>query len=131
MINSLFKGLVRSYLDSAIELLKIRVVMGYVSGLKAFRRLVLMWCLLVFCLMLLAVGLGLVPVLLCMLTSWTPATKTVIAVLFAAIYILAPLAILLCFFSAKRWMKVSGAEDMMANVLAKSRHTPSEEPDGD
>jgi len=77
------------------------------------------------------VGLGLVPVLLCVLTSWTPATKTVIAVLFAAIYIIVPLAIVLRFFSAKRWMKVSGAEDMMTHVLAKSRRTPSEESDGD
>lgn len=117
VINSFFKGLVKSYLDSVFELLKIKAVLCYINGIKTVRRIFLMWCFLVFCLVLLAVGLGLMPLALCLFMPWSPQTKAIVTISFGAVYVIVPLIIVLTVFSQKRWIKVSGANDLMSNVL--------------
>ena len=119
VINSFFKGLVKSYLESVFELLKIKAVLGYINCIKSVRRIFLMWCFLVFCLVLLAVGLGLVPLALCLFMPWSPQTKAIVAISFGAVYVIVPLIIMLTVFSSKRWMKMSGANDLVKNVLGR------------
>ena len=117
VIKSYIKEWLKSYLESAIELLKIKAVLGYINCIKSVRRIFLLWCFLVFCLVLLAVGLGLVPLALCLFMPWSPQTKAIIAISFGAVYIIVPLIIMLTVFSQKRWMKISGANDLVNNVL--------------
>jgi len=117
MIGSLLKGVVKSYLDSTFELLKIKAVICYINGIKSARRIFLLWFFLVFCLVLLAVGLGLIPVVLCLFMPWPQETKAIVVIVFTAVYVIVPLAIMLICFSQKRWMKISGANDLMKDVL--------------
>ncbi len=119
MISSFLKKLVKSYLDSALELFKIEAVTCYLNGIKAVRQLTMLWFLRLFCLILMAVGLGLVPIVLCLFMPWALQTKAIVALAFAAVYIIVPLVLILTGFSQKRWMKASGANEMVENVLRR------------
>jgi hypothetical protein len=118
-ISSILKGLVNSYLDSLLELAKIRAAVCYVNGLKVTRRLLMLWCRLAFCFALLAMGLGLIPIALCLYMPWTPQTKAFVAIAFALVYIIVPLIVILRAFSQKRWMRISRANDLVGSVLDK------------
>lgn len=119
MISSLLKKLVKSYLDSALELFKIEAVICYLNGINAARQLTMLWFFRLFCLVLIAVGLGLIPIVLCLFMPWALQTKAIVALAFAAIYIVVPLVVILRGFSQKRWMKTSGAKEMVENVLRR------------
>ena len=119
MISSLLKKLVKSYLDSALELFKIEAVICYLNGINAVRQLTMLWFFRLFCLVLIAVGLGLIPIGLCLFMPWALQTKAIVALAFGAIYIIVPLIIILTAFSQKRWMKTSGAKEMVENVLRR------------
>jgi len=117
IVSSFVKGLVKSYLESILELVKIRAAICYVSGIKVARRLFILWCALVFCLVLLAIGLGLIPIALCLYMPWTPQTKAMVAIAFGLVYIVVPLLVMINVFSQKRWMKISGAKDLVDGIL--------------
>lgn len=117
IVSSFVKGLVKSYLESILELAKIRAAICYVNGIKVARRLFILWCALVFCLVLLAIGLGLIPIALCLYMPWTPQTKAMVAIAFGLVYIVVPLLVMINVFSQKRWMKISGAKDLVDGIL--------------
>ena len=117
VISSFVKGLIKSYLESILELVKIRAAICYVNGIKVARRLFILWCALVFCLVLLAIGLGLIPLALCLYMPWTPQTKAMVAIAFGLVYIVVPLLVMINVFSQKRWMKISGAKDLVDDIL--------------
>ena len=119
MISSFLKKLVKSYLDSALELFKIEAVTCYLNSIKAVRQLTMLWFLRLFCLILMAVGLGLIPIVLCLFMPWALQTKAIVALAFAAVYVIVPLIFILTGFSQKRWMKASGANEMVENVLRR------------
>jgi heme/copper-type cytochrome/quinol oxidase subunit 4 len=119
MISSYLKKLVKSYLDSALELFKIEAVICYLNGINAARQMTMRWFFHLFCLVLMAVGLGLIPFGLCLFMPWTPQTKAILVLAFSAVYIVVPLILILTGFSQKRWMKASGAKDLMENVLKR------------
>jgi heme/copper-type cytochrome/quinol oxidase subunit 4 len=119
MISSFLKKLVKSYLESALELFKIEAVICYLNGINAARQLTMLWFFRLFCLILMAVGLGLIPLALCLFTPWTPWTKAIVTLAFAVVYIVVPLVVILRGFSQKRWMKTSGANALVENVLKR------------
>jgi len=119
VISSLLQGLIRSSLESLLQLAKIRVAVCYVNGVKVTRRLLMLWCALAFCLVLLAVGLGMIPIALCLYMPWSLQTKAIVAISFALVYIIVPLTILLMVFSQKRWMRISKANDLVGSILDK------------
>jgi hypothetical protein len=119
LFSSIFKGLLSSYLKSRLELAKIRAAACYVNGVKVTRRLLILWCKLVFCLVLLGIGLALIPIALCLYMPWAPQTKAIVAISFGFVYIVVALLVMLDSFSQKRWMKVSGANELVNSVLEK------------
>lgn len=118
-VSSIFRGLLSSYLKSVLELAKIRAAIYYVNGVKVTRRLLILWCMLVFCLVLLAIGLALIPIALCLYMPWAPETKAIVAISFGLIYIVVPLLVMINLFSQKRWMKISGANELVGSLLDK------------
>ena len=119
LFNSIFKGLLRSYLKSVLELAKIRAAVCYVNGVKVTRRLLILWCMLVFCLVLLAIGLALIPIALCLYMPWSSETKAIVAISFGLVYIVVPLIVMINVFSQKRWMRISGASELVDSLLDK------------
>jgi hypothetical protein len=119
LFSSIFKGLLSSYLKSRLELAKIRAAACYVNGVKVTRHLLILWCKLVFCLVLLATGLVLIPIALCLYMPWAPETKAIVAISFGFVYMVVALLVMLDSFSQKRWMKVSGANELVDSVLEK------------
>jgi uncharacterized SAM-binding protein YcdF (DUF218 family) len=119
MISSYLKKLVKSYLDSALELFKVEAVICYLNGINAARQVTMRLFFRLFCLVLMAVGLGLIPLGLCLFMPWAPQTKAIVVLAFGAVYIVVPLILILTGFSQKRWMKTSGAKDLVENVLKR------------
>ena len=118
-VSSFLKGLIKSYLSSLLELAKIRMAVCYVNCVKVTRHLFMLWCALVFCLVLLAIGLALIPIALCLYMPWSFDTKAIVAISFAFVYIIVPLVILILVFSQKRWMRISKANDLVGSILDK------------
>ena len=118
-VSSIFKELVRSYIGSLFDLVKIRAAVGYVNGIKVTRRLFMLWCALVFCLVLLAIGLALIPIALCLFMPWSAETKAIVAIAFALVYIIVPLILLIVVFSQKRWMRIFKANELVSSILDK------------
>lgn len=118
-VSSILKGLASSYLESLVELAKIRAAVCYVNGVKVIRRLFLLWCALIFCLMLLATGFLLIPIALCFYMPWTPQTKAIVAISFGLVYVIVPFLVMINVFSQKRWMRISGANDLVGGILDK------------
>ncbi len=118
-VSSIFKEMVRSYFRSLLDLVKIRAAVGYVNGVKVTRQLFMLWCALVFCLVLLAIGLALIPIALCLFMPWSAETKAIVAISFALVYIIVPLILLLTIFSQKRWMRISKANELVNSILEK------------
>jgi hypothetical protein len=119
LFSSISKGLLSSYLKSRLELAKIRAAACYVNGVKVTRRLLILWCKLVFCLVLLATGLALIPIALCLYMPWAPEIKAIVAISFGFVYMVVALLVMLDSFSQKRWMKVSGANELVDSLLEK------------
>ena len=118
-VSSIFKELVRSYIRSLFDLVKIKAAVGYVNCVKVTRQLFILWCALVFCLVLLAIGLALIPIALCLFMPWSAETKAIVAIAFALVYIIVPLILLIVVFSQKRWMRIFKANELVSSILDK------------
>jgi len=118
-VSSIFKELVRSYIRSLFDLVKIKAAVGYVNCVKVTRQLFILWCALVFCLVLLAIGLALIPIALCLFMPWSAETKAIVAISFALVYIIVPLILFIIVFSQKRWMRIFKADELVSSILDK------------
>ena len=76
----------------------------------------------IFLLTLIAVGLAMIPVALCVFTSWEPSTKLMVALIFAFIYIAVPLILLLSLMSERRWMRIFRANELIERVVRKKEN---------
>jgi hypothetical protein len=109
--------LVGSKMETSVALAKIQAAIVYVNLVKGTRRFAMLLCVLVFSVVILACGLLLIPVALCLFMPWTPETKTIVAASFGAAYVIIPLIVVMSLFSQKRWMKASQAGKLVQDVL--------------
>jgi hypothetical protein len=123
MIIDLWKDLFRRTLASKIEasvaLGKIEAAIIYLNFIKGARRMTMLACILVLCVVILACGFLLIPVGLCLFMPWAPQTKAIVAVSVGAAYIVIPLIAGIVLFSEKRWMKMSSADKLLKSALRK------------
>ena len=121
MINSFFQGLfdwLRStYLEPSLKMLKLRAAIYYLEGVKGARRILILICLLVFVITLIGAGLVVIPLVLLFFMPWEPVTKAVVGIIIGAIYLLVPAAALISLLSEKRWMRVTGAGDILRKLV--------------
>lgn len=97
-------------------LLKLRAAIYYLEGVKTARRILLLLCLLVFLIILIGAGLVILPLALLIFMPWEPSTKAIVGSLIGAIYLLVPLAALATLLSERRWMKLTGASDILRKL---------------
>lgn len=125
MLKGLLKGLVSSIIGrsfgAALDIVKVELAITAIKLLGGIRRFVIMTMLGFFMLMLIAVGMIMIPVALCVYMPWSPETKLLVVLLFAIVYIAVPAFILMSLMAEKRWMRASGASKLVAKI-AESRH---------
>lgn len=122
-MNALFQGfldwLKQAYLEPTLRLLKIRAAIYYLEGIKTARQVLILLCMLIFVITLIGAGLVLIPVALLLFMPWQPETKAIVGLVIGIIYLLIPAIALLFLLSEKRWMKLTGTNDILKKLLDK------------
>ena len=120
MINSLFQGmfdwLKSTYLEPSLKMVKLRAAIYYLEGVKGAHRILILICLLVFMITLIGAGLVMIPLALILFMPWGPATKAVVGIVIGAVYLLVPAVALISLLSEKRWMRLTGATDVLRKL---------------
>jgi len=121
VINSFFQGifdwLKSTYLEPSLKMLKLRAAIYYLEGVKGARRILILICLLVFVITLIGAGLVIIPLALLLFMPWEPTTKAVVGIIIGAIYLLVPAVALISLLSEKRWMRLTGATDVLRKLV--------------
>jgi len=112
----MFDWLTSTYLEPSLEKLKLRAAIYYLEGVKGAHRILILICLLVFVITLIGAGLVMVPLALLLFMPWEPATKAIVGIIIGAIYLLVPAIALFSLLSEKRWMRLTGATDILRKL---------------
>jgi hypothetical protein len=115
-VSTLVDWLKREYLDPLIRTLKVQAAIVYLEGIKGARRILILFCLMVFIITLIGAGLVLIPLSLLQLIS-NEQTKAIVGAAIGVVYLLVPLAGAIFVLSEKRWMTVTGARDALNKLL--------------
>jgi type VI protein secretion system component VasK len=115
--REIFRRLIGSEIETSVALFKIQSAILYLNLIKAGRRMSILICLLVFCVVILACGFLLIPIALCLFMPWTSETKAIVAAAFGAAYIIIPLMAVMALFRQKRWMKATKADKLLKEVF--------------
>lgn len=112
----MFDWLRSTYLDPSLKLLKLRAATYYLEGVKGAHRILILICLLVFVITLIGAGLVIIPLALLLFMPWEPSTKAVVGIVIGAIYLLVPAVALISLLSEKRWMRLTGATEVLRKL---------------
>lgn len=116
-IKGILFALAGRYVQTAIDVVKVEVAIAIIKAIGGARRLFMLLSVWIFLLTLVAVGLAMIPVALCVFTPWEPTTKLIVALMFALIYIGVPVILLLNLMSERRWMEIFHANDLVQKVM--------------
>ena len=120
MITSLFQGvfdwLKSTYVEPSLKVLKLRAAIYYLEGVKGAHRILILVCVLVFVITLIGAGLVMVPMALLLFMPWDPVTKAVVGIVIGAVYLLVPAVALISLLSEKRWMRLTGANEILRRL---------------
>jgi MFS family permease len=111
-------GWVKStYVEPSLRLLRLRAATCYLEGVKGARRILILVCLLVFVITLVCAGFVLVPVSMLLFMPWDPDTKAVVGIAVGAVYVLVPAIASIFLLSEKRWMRITGATEVLSKLV--------------
>jgi hypothetical protein len=120
MTNSFFQGVIdwlrSTYFEPSLKILKLRAAIWYLEGIKGARRLLILICLLVFVITLIGASLVMIPLALLLFMPWEPTTKAIVGVVIGAVYLLVPAIALISLLSEKRWMRITGATEVLRKL---------------
>lgn len=122
LIKGLLIALAGKYIKTAIDVVKVEIAIAIVNAIGGARKVFMLLSVWIFLLTLIAVGLAMIPVALCVFTSWEPSTKLMVALIFAFIYIAVPLILLLSLMSERRWMRIFRANELIERVMRKKEN---------
>lgn len=116
-IKGFLYALAGKYVKTAFDVVKVEIAIAIVKAIGGTRKVFILLSIWIFLLTLIAVGLAMIPVALCVFTAWAPETKLMVALIFAFIYIAVPLLLLMSLMSEHRWMKIFRADELVAKVI--------------
>lgn len=117
VLSKLIDRFKKHLVDSSLSLLKLRLAICYLEGVKSAHRLLILLCVVVGMITLLGAGLMLVPLVVLLYTPWEPTTKAIVGVSIGAIYLLAPVIVLTILLSERRWMRMTGATALLRKLV--------------
>ncbi len=98
-------------------MLKVKAAILYIEGVKGAHRILILICLLVFVITLISAGLVIGPLALLLFMPWEPATKAIVGIIIGILYLIAPTVALISLLSEKRWMRLTGATNMLRRLV--------------
>ena len=107
----------KAYLDPLMRRLKAQAAIVYLEGIKGARRILILFCLLIFIVTLIGAGFDLITVALLLFLPWEPQTKAIVGIALGAAYLLVPLVGIVIVLSEKRWMAITGARDTLNKLM--------------
>jgi len=117
VVQSLFAGLLdwlrSAYLNRSVRLLKVRAAVYYLNGVKRVHGILIHTCLVIFVITLITAGLVMIPLVMMLFAPWEAGTKLLVGLIIGLVYILAAAIALLVLLSEKRWMRLTGATDIL------------------
>lgn len=111
--------IVDSFVRPALELSRVRAALKDVEVLRSVRRTILTLCGLTACIVLMAGGVILIPLALCLFMPWNPTTRLWVALGVAAVYVAIPIVIAGIALSERRWMRFFHVDELVQDVVAK------------
>ncbi len=115
-VKQLLRILIGRYVDTQLDLIKIEAATQYVKSVDHIRRIIIVLAVRLFLIVILAGGLILLPLALCFFMPWTDQTRAIVAICFAAAYIVIPLIALKIAHSERLWMRLSRANELVRKV---------------
>jgi hypothetical protein len=113
-------GLLQQYKKTTLDLAKIEIAAYYVRAIKIIRQEVMISILIIFGVIIFANVLGVVQMAILLYAPWGVPLKITAALVFAVTCSLVPLAVVLRFFSEKRWMEITKADEIVAKAMDRS-----------
>lgn len=109
----------KAYLEPSLELAKVKGAIYYLQAIKAARRVVILICLLLFVVTMIGAGLVLIPLALILWAPWPLETKVIVGVVVGGLYLFVPVISIAILLSQKRWMRMTGADAIVRDILSK------------
>ena len=110
-------GLAKQYREKTLELAKIKAAEYYLQAMQHVRRHLLGILAIVFCLLLAAVSIVVVPVAMITLSSLSTQAKFICVAALGVFYLIFSLAVISSLFSERRWMKLAGSAEWVDNFV--------------
>ncbi len=117
LVDMLLEWVKRTFLDHLISELKAQAAIYYLKGVKGLRRVLILFCLMIFIVALIGAGFVLIPLSLLLFSPWTGETKAIVGIAIGAFYVLVPLVGMALILSERRWMSITGARDTVDKLL--------------
>jgi hypothetical protein len=114
--SSFFRGIIESFVTTAIDMLKIEAAIAYLKVLKGVRRFVIATMLLFFFVVVFGCGFLLIPIALLLFMPWDPQTKAIVGICIGGAYVLIPVIAVSILLSEKRWVRMSGVDKLIREV---------------
>ena len=122
-MNKLLSGLIELVMETvlrpSLRIAKVRAAMTYLEGVKSARTVVIVICLVFLCGVIVAGGAVLIPLALCIFMPWQPQTKALVAASVGVVYLVVPLLVVSSLLSEKRWMRITGASELVRKAVAE------------
>jgi len=96
---------------------KLRAAIYYLEGVKGAHRMLFLVCMLVFLITLIGAGLVMAPLALLFFMPWELTTKATVGIIIGAVYLLVPTVTLISLLSEKRWMRLTGATEILRKLV--------------
>ena len=136
MIQELFKkfsglfydatvGVLKQYKRTTIDIARIELATFYVKVIRLIRQEVLTSTMIIFGVIVFANAMGVVQVAILLFAPWHMANRIIAALLLGIVCSLVPLAIVLRLFSEKRWMQMTKADQLIADIIGNSQNGSS------
>lgn len=106
--------------ETAIAALKAETAIAALKAIDTSRKLSILFSLWIFLLTIIAVGLIMIPISICLFSDWETNVKLIVALSFGFVYIVAPALLLIALMSEKRWLRIFHADKLVQNITTKS-----------
>ncbi|GEM_PF-1403134 len=110
-------GLLKEYKRTTIDLARIELASAYVRVIKLIRQECLISTLIIFGVIIFANAMLVVQVSILLFTPWSVPLRIFTALAFGVVCAVAPLLVVLRFFSQERWMRITRADEIIARAM--------------
>lgn len=114
-------GLVKQYQEKTIELAKLEAAAFYIRSVKAFRRQFLIFMGMIFCTVVFAMAIVVMPLVLIMIAPINSYLKVALVMITALLEIIVPALYLIKLTSEESWLKLTRSHDLLENIVSTSK----------